>query len=212
MLPRGELIVFISVTLALVFAPGPNTLYIIARTIQQGVWAGIVSCLGVQLGTLCHIVAASLGLSAVLVSSAIAFRTLKYAGAAYLIYLGIRTLLTRHDNENESRRVAAHEHLGRVFSQGLVVNLLNPKTALFFLAFLPQFIHPSDGHIAAQIALLGGILVLFGTLSDCTYAILAGQVKEYVNRSAKILRAQRYFAAAVYLSLGAATALSGNRK
>src|SRR5256886_1859072 len=145
--PRLSL--FISVTLLLVFMPGPNTLYIIARSIQQGRGAGIVSSLGVQVGSLLHIAAAALGLSALLLSSALAFNAVKYAGAAYLIYLGVKTLLTKE--KSGPAQAVQQARLGRVFFQGVVVNLLNPKTALFFFAFLPQFIDPARGRVAVQI-------------------------------------------------------------
>src|SRR5262245_24275692 len=134
----SSLSLFIAAALILVFMPGPNTLYIIARSIQQGRGAGIVSSLGVQVGTMIHIAAAALGLSALLLSSALAFNVVKYAGAAYLIYLGVRTLLTNDSLELEQAIQKAD--LRHVFYQGVVVNLLNPKTALFFFAFLPQFI------------------------------------------------------------------------
>src|SRR2546423_7388073 len=171
MLDWSKLSLFVSVATVLVFMPGPNTLYIIARSIQQGRLAGFVSSLGVQVGTVVHIVAASLGLSALLVSSAVAFNVVKYAGAAYLIFLGIKTLLTKEKIEPAKVRKAA---LGRVFHQGIVVNLLNPKTALFFFAFLPQFIDVARGRVAVQIILLGSVLVLLGTLSDFVYALAAG--------------------------------------
>ena len=128
----SRLSLFISVASILVFMPGPNTLYIIARSIQQRRLAGIVSSLGVQVGTMVHIVAAALGLSALLVSSALAFNLVKYAGAAYLIYLGIKTFFTKERIESTTVKKAA---LSRVFYQGVVVNLLNPKTALFFSRF-----------------------------------------------------------------------------
>jgi threonine/homoserine/homoserine lactone efflux protein len=186
--------------------PGPNTLYIIARSIQQGRLAGFVSSLGVQVGTMVHIVAAALGLSALLVSSAVAFNVVKYAGAAYLIFLGIKTLLTREKIEPAKVRKAA---LGRVFYQGIVVNLLNPKTALFFFAFLPQFIDVARGAIVLQIVLLGSILIFLGTLSDSIYALASGSIGNWLRGNLKFLRAQRYFAGSVYIGLGAATALSG---
>src|SRR5918911_4889364 len=132
MLDWPRLSLFVSVTLLLVFMPGPNTLYIIARSVQQGRRAGIVSSLGVQVGTLVHIAAAALGLSALLLSSALAFGVVRYAGAAYLICLGVKTLLTK-EKAGQSREVK-EASLSRVFYQGVVVNLLNPKTALFFLA------------------------------------------------------------------------------
>lgn len=206
MLDSSRLSLFVSVATILVFMPGPNTLYIIARSIQQGRLAGFVSSLGVQVGTLVHIVAASLGLSALLVSSAVAFNVVKYAGAAYLIFLGIKTLLTKEKIEPAKVRKAA---LGRVFYQGIVVNLLNPKTALFFFAFLPQFIDVARGKVVLQVVLLGSILISLGTLSDSIYALASGSIGNWVRGNLKFLRAQRYFAGSVYIGLGAATALSG---
>ena len=210
MLDWPRLSLFISVTLLLVFMPGPNTLYIIARSIQQGRRAGIVSSLGVQVGSLVHIAAAALGLSALLLSSALAFNIVKYAGAAYLIYLGVKTLLTKE--KAEPTQTVRKATLGRVFFQGVVVNLLNPKTALFFFAFLPQFIVTARGRVALQIILLGSILILLGALSDCVYALAAGSVGNWLRGNLKFLRAQRYFASSVYIGLGAATALGGAHK
>lgn len=202
-----KLSLFIYVTVALVFMPGPNTLYIIARSVQQGRRAGIISSLGVQVGSLIHITAAALGLSALLLSSALAFGVVRYAGAAYLIYLGIKTVLTK-EKAGPSREVE-EASLSRVFYQGVVVNLLNPKTALFFFAFLPQFIDPARGRVGMQIISLGAILILFGTLSDMTYALAAGSIGNWLRGNLKFLRAQRYLAGGIYLGLGAATALGG---
>ena len=210
MLDWPRLSLFISVTLLLVFMPGPNTLYIIARSIQQGRRAGIVSSLGVQVGSLLHIAAAALGLSALLLSSALAFNAVKYAGAAYLIYLGIKTLLAKE--KAVPTQAVRRARLSRMFFQGVVVNLLNPKTALFFFAFLPQFIDPARGRVAVQTILLGSILVLLGTLSDTIYALAAGGVGSWLRGNLKFLRAQRYFAGSVYIGLGAATALGGANK
>lgn len=206
----STLSLFIAATSILVFMPGPNTLYIIARSIQQGRRAGIISSLGVQVGTLLHIAAAVLGLSALLLSSALAFNVVKYAGAAYLIYLGVKTLLTKE--QIGPTREIQKASLSRVFYQGVVVNLLNPKTALFFFAFLPQFIDAARGRVAMQIVLFGTILVVIGTLGDSVYALAAGSVGAWLRGNLRFLRAQRYFAGSVYLGLGAATALSGTHK
>lgn len=202
--------VFVGTALVLVFIPGPNTLYIIARSIQQGRRAGIVSCLGIQVGTLVHITAAAFGLSALLLSSALAFNVVKYAGAVYLIYLGMKTILMKEEIEpaQKFQRVS----LRRVFYQGIVVNLLNPKTALFFFAFLPQFVDASRGAVTTQIIMLGLLLLSLGVLSDLTYTFVAGGVGNWVGRNPKFIRGQRYFAGSVYLGLGAATALSGTNK
>ncbi|MDQ3919837.1 MAG: LysE family translocator [Acidobacteriota bacterium] len=204
-----KLSLFISVTAALVFMPGPNTLYIIARSINQGRMAGVISSFGVQVGSLLHIAAAALGLSVLLLSSALAFGAVKYAGAAYLLYLGVKTLLTK-EAAGPAREVATAS-LRRVFYQGVVVNLLNPKTALFFFAFLPQFIDPARGRVGMQTISLGAILILFGILSDMTYALAAASVGNWLRGNLKFLRAHRYFAGSIYLGLGAATALSGTR-
>lgn len=203
----STLSLFIAATAILVFMPGPNTIYIIARSIQQGRRAGIISSLGVQVGTLLHIAAAAFGLSALLLSSALAFNAVRYAGAAYLIYLGAKTLLTKEKigPTREIQKVS----LSRVFYQGAVVNLLNPKTALFFFAFLPQFIDAARGRVAMQVVLLGTILVFLGTFSDSVYALVAGSVGAWLRGNLRFLRAQRYFAGSVYIGLGAATALSG---
>src|SRR3989442_1489529 len=187
MLDSSKLSLFVSVAAILVFMPGPNTLYIVARNIQQGRLAGLMSSFGVQVGTMVHIVAASLGLSALLVSSAVAFNVVKYAGAAYLIFLGIKTLLTKEKIEPAKVPKAA---LGRVFYQGIVINLLNPKTALFFFAFLPQFIDVARGAVMLQVVLLGSILIFLGTLSDSIYALASGSIGNWVRGNLECLRAQ----------------------
>jgi threonine/homoserine/homoserine lactone efflux protein len=210
MLNWSTLYLFITAVLLLVFMPGPNTLYIIARSIQQGRKAGIVSILGVQFGTMFHIAAAAFGLSALLVSSALAFNTVKYVGAAYLLYLGVKTLLTRE--KIETAKEIQKAALSHIFYQGMVVNLLNPKTALFFFAFLPQFVDATRGAVVMQIILLGMILTFLGGLSDITYALVAGSISNWLRGNEKFVRGQRYFAGAVYIGLGAATALTGTHK
>jgi len=202
----STLTLFISVASIMVFMPGPNTLYIIARSIQQGRLAGFISSLGVQVGTMVHIAAAAIGISAVLVSSVWAFQVVKYAGAAYLIILGIRTLLSKEKIKTANFDRAK---LSRVFYQGVIVNVLNPKTALFFFAFLPQFINPARGAVAIQVTMLGTILIFLGTLSDSIYALASGTIGHWLRGNLKFLRAQRYFAGTIYIGLGAATALSG---
>jgi threonine/homoserine/homoserine lactone efflux protein len=206
----STLSLFIAAALVLVFMPGPNTLYIIARSIQQGRMAGLVSSLGVQAGSLFHIAAAALGVSALLLSSALAFNAVKYAGAAYLIYLGVKTLLTR-ENLAETKPVE-DAGLSHAFYQGVLVNLLNPKAALFFFAFLPQFVDAGRGSVTIQIMFLGAIVVVLGALSDSIYALLAGSAGNLLRGNLKILRAQRYFAGSVYIGLGVMTALTGSSK
>jgi len=208
-MPEGStLSLFVAAAAILVIMPGPNTLYIMARSVQQGLAAGIVSCLGVLVGTLVHVTAAAIGISALLLSSALAFYTLKYAGAAYLVYLGIRTLLAQEQTTTEADP-APEKSLRAAFYQGITVNVLNPKTAVFISAFLPQFIDAGRGSVTAQIFLLGAILVTIGAMSDLTYALLAGKAGKWLRRNVLPLRTQRYLAGGVYLGLGAATALSG---
>lgn len=203
--------VFAAAALILVFLPGPNTLYIIARSLQQGLVAGIVSSMGIQVGTLFHVAAAAFGLSALLLSSEPAFNAVKYAGAAYLIFLGVRTFLTREDLHGEPRPMR-EKGLGGIFSQGIAVNALNPKTALFVAAFLPTFIEPETAPVASQAVLLGAILVVLGSLSDLTYVLLARSLASSMLGNSRPLRAQRYLAGSVYIGLGAVTALTGTAR
>ncbi|GAB4433601.1 MAG: LysE family translocator [Anaerolineae bacterium] len=210
MLTLSTLTLFILAALALLITPGPAVLYVVARSIDQGRLAGVVSMLGIHVGTLFHVAAAALGLSALLMSSALAFGVVKYLGAAYLIYLGVRKLLARE--ETSQPEVVERRKLAHVFYQGVVVNLLNPKTALFFFAFLPQFVEPAKGAVAGQILLLGFIFVVLGICSDGLYALLAGTIGRWFKGNMRFLRAERYFAGSVYIGLGVATALSGSEK
>jgi threonine/homoserine/homoserine lactone efflux protein len=207
---RTTLVLFCIAALALLLTPGPVVLYTVARSIDQGRRAGLVSVLAAGIGDFCHVVAATLGLSALLMSSAIAFSLVKYAGAAYLIYLGVRTLVARHEPQQAPSAIPIQ--LTRVFSQGLLVSILNPKTALFFLAFLPQFVQPAHGAVAAQILLLGGLFVGIGICTNSLYAVLAGSVGAWLKRKARFGRTQRYFTGGVYIALGVTTALSGADK
>ena len=200
---------FISVAAIMVFIPGPNTLYILTRSIQQGYKAGLASSLGVQVGTMIHIAIAALGLSVIIVSSALAFSLVKYAGAGYLIFLGVKTWLSK--DKLEPTTTIPEGRLPRIFLQGVVVNVLNPKTALFFFAFLPQFVDPTRGIVALQIVLLGMILVGLGTTSDILYAMTAGGIGLWLRRNATFLRLQGYVTGSVYIGLGLITALTGSR-
>ncbi len=202
--------VFIAAALLLLITPGPAVLYIVARSIDQGRMAGIVSALGVGVGSLVHVIAAALGLSALLVSSAVAFNIVKYLGAAYLIYLGVRKFM-ESDTISEDQ-VVTHKRLIDIFNQGVVVNLLNPKTALFFFAFLPQFVNTGQGSIVMQIMVLGTIFIVLGILSDGVYAVLAGALRGWLKKQGQFFKAQRYFAGTVFIALGITTALTGTKK
>ena len=151
--------------------------------------------------------AAALGISAILAASAVAFSVVKYAGAAYLVYLGLRTLLQRPPDRKEI--VVTQKPLWQIFRQGVIVNVLNPKAALFFLAFLPQFADPARGSVPAQMLVLGLIFGTIALVSDGMYALLAGQIGNWLQRNPKFQHRQRYFSGTVYIALGLTTAVSG---
>jgi len=207
----STLLVFIAAALALLVTPGPAVLYIVARSIDQGRLAGIVSVLGIATGTLFHIGAAALGISAILMTSALAFQGVKFAGAAYLVYLGIHKLFFEKSPTGDLEQSIEKQSLSQIFSQGVVVNLLNPKTALFFFAFLPQFVDPLRGSAAVQVLLLGVLFVALAICSDSLYALTAGTLGGWIKRSRTFINWQRYFAGGIYLVLGIATAVSGSR-
>ena len=188
--------------------PGPSVLYIVTRSIDQGRRAGLVSVLGIHLGTMVHITAAAVGVSALIASSAAAYHTLRWAGAAYLIFVGLSRLLSR-DSSEEIMTADATRSLRRVFVQGAVVNTLNPKTALFFLAFLPQFVDRSEGSVAFQVAFLGAIFVLLGILSDGTYALIASRARERLMKSTTFVKVRQYVSGVVFVALGVTAALAG---
>lgn len=197
---------FVVASVVLLLTPGPAVLYIVARSVEQGRAAGLVSVLGIHLGTIVHIVAAAVGLSALLVSSALAFEIVKYLGAAYLIWIGIRTLMAR-DPDPDAPRVAAAP-LRRVFRDGFVVNLFNPKTAIFFLSFLPQFVDPARGAVHWQILVLGLTFMGLGILSDGMFALVAGAAGDFLRTSRRFLRLQRWFAGTSFIGLGITAALA----
>jgi threonine/homoserine/homoserine lactone efflux protein len=203
--------IFVVAALVLLVTPGPAVLYIVTRSLDQGRRAGLVSMLGVHAGTLVHVGAAAAGLSVLLAASAIAFSVVKYLGAAYLIYLGLRRLLDRA--ATIAPRAGAKARLRRAFLDGVVINVLNPKTALFFLAFLPQFVDASRGRIAAQVLGLGFLFVMLGLVTDGLYAIGAGSAASWLRRYPEILTRQRWVSGSMYIGLGVAAALSsGHRK
>jgi threonine/homoserine/homoserine lactone efflux protein len=191
----------------LLLVPGPAVLYVVARSIHEGRRAGIASVLGIHVGTLVHIAAATLGLSAIVVSSAVAFTVVKVAGAVYLVGLGLWTLLSRRAETEVA--LGGRRNLRRAFAQGIVVNVLNPKTALFFLAFLPQFVDADAAHPAAQIAFLGLLFAALGLVTDSLWALAAGTAGGLVRGSRRFVQAQRYVAGSVYVGLGVVTAVTG---
>jgi threonine/homoserine/homoserine lactone efflux protein len=201
---------FVAAALVLLVVPGPAVLYIVARSIDQGRRAGLMSVLGVAVGSMFHVTAAALGLSALLVSSTAAYESVKYVGAAYLIFLGVQKFVKREDATEKVEREAPGAF--KIFSQGVLANTLNPKTALFFFAFLPQFVDVSRGSVALQILFLGLTFTALGICSDGSWALVASAAGSKLKQNSSFLRGQRYIAGSVYLGLGLATAFSGSRR
>jgi threonine/homoserine/homoserine lactone efflux protein len=208
----STLALFAVAAVTLLLIPGPAVLYIVTRSVDQGRAAGLASVCGVHVGTLLHVAAAALGLSALLVSSATAYDTVRWLGAAYLVWLGVRRLLARDEDVPAAADLDARRPgLGRIFAQGVVVNVLNPKTALFFFAFLPQFVDTSRGSVPFQVVVLGAAFVLLGLLSDGAYALLASTGAGWLRRRPRVARASRLVSGGVLISLGVTTALAGSR-
>jgi threonine/homoserine/homoserine lactone efflux protein len=205
----ATLAVFAVAAVTLLVIPGPAVLYIVSRSVDQGRAAGLASVCGIHVGTLLHVAAAALGLSALLVSSALAFDTVRYVGAAYLVWLGVQRLLAR--DEPAGPASAGGDRLGRIFAQGVVVNVLNPKTALFFFAFLPQFVDASAGRVPLQVAVLGATFVGLGLVTDGLYALLASTGAGFLRRRRGVARASRLVSGGVLVGLGVTTALAGSR-
>jgi threonine/homoserine/homoserine lactone efflux protein len=202
----SRLALFVGAALLLLVVPGPSVLYIVTQSVSHGRRAGIVSVAGITTGTLVHIVAATVGLSALLASSAVAFDVVKYLGAAYLIAAGIRRLAGWERATGPQPRDT--RDLGRLYRQGIVVNTLNPKTALFFLAFLPQFVEPGRGTPWLQILALGLLFATLGFFSDGAWALVAGTLGERLRRSRRFPAVQRYVSGSVFVGLGAVAALT----
>ena len=200
---------FVMASVVLLLTPGPAVLFIVARSIEQGRLAGLISVLGIHLGTIVHIFAAAIGLSALLVSSAVAFAIVKYLGAAYLIWIGIRTFMAK--DASAETPVTPAEPLGRVFRDGFLVNLFNPKTAIFFLAFLPQFVDPKRGPLHWQILILGMTFMGLGIISDGMFALAAGAAGDLLRRNQRFLRFQRRVASCSFIGLGVTAALASRK-
>jgi threonine/homoserine/homoserine lactone efflux protein len=194
---------FCLAALALLAIPGPAVLYIVVQSAGQGRRVGLASVAGVHVGSLVHVTAAVAGLSALVLASPVAFNVVKYAGAGYLVYLGVRKLLERDDRApvDEARPAPVREALLR----GIVVNVLNPKTALFFLAFLPQFVDADRGGVWSQALVLGLVFIGLGLVTDSLYALAAGTIGGVIRRKRRLVR---YGSGVVYATLGAAAALA----
>ncbi len=194
--------------MVLAITPGPGIFYVLARSLRGGRRDGVLSSAGTFLGGLVHVTAAAFGLSAILAASAVAFETVRYAGAAYLIFLGYRMIRTR--NQDAIALQAAGSPRG-TFLQGVLTEVLNPKTALFFLSFIPQFVNLRAGHVAVQFLVLGAISVTLNTCADLVVACFAGPLGSAIERNAKFGRRQRTASGAAMIGLGLYVATARSR-
>jgi threonine/homoserine/homoserine lactone efflux protein len=202
--------VFIAASIALLVIPGPAVLFILARSGSQGRRAGFVSVLGVHTASLVHVSAAVAGLSAVVVASAVAFTAVKFIGGLYLIYLGIKSIRgARRASTVSAATIRPHK---RLFAEAFVVNLLNPKVALFFLAFLPQFVERGHGAIWSQTLALGVVYIVLGLCSDSMYVLIGARVGSWLSGRTERLRASRYAEGGILMGLGVLTLALPHRK
>ena len=201
----SSLALFCLASVALAVVPGPAVTYIVTQSIDKGRRAGLASALGVASGGLVHVMAATIGLSALIASSATAFTTVKLVGALYLIAVGVRRILAKDDDSEVEAQAASNRQL---YVQGVVVNVLNPKTALFFLAFLPQFLDADHGSVALQVALLGVVFVTLALASDVLYAVLADMLAGRLRRSGTGAKIRRYVSGGIFIALGATAAVA----
>ncbi len=195
---HAHLTAFLAAAVVLAVTPGPGIFYVLARSLGEGTRVGVRSSLGTALGGLCHVVGAALGLSTLLMTSATAFEVVRYAGACYLVYLGIRTLAGLRAPDVEAPRAAG----GDAFRQGVLTELLNPKTALFFLTFLPQFVQPEQGPLAPQLLALGCISVALNSTIDLVVAALAGRARGGLRAGSRWVRRQRAVSGVALIALG----------
>ncbi|MFM8564468.1 MAG: LysE family translocator [Acidimicrobiia bacterium] len=195
----GSIITFGVASVALLLIPGPAVIYILNRSVSDGREVGLAAVAGLELGNFVHVIAASAGLSAVLATSASAFNAVKWLGAGYLVFVGVRTLLVRPKSvSGDSTSVT----LKRSFTQGVVVNTLNPKVALFFLSYLPQFIDADKGAAWSQALVLGTVFVLIGCCTDGMYALTASALRDKLLSGHALPFVQRYVAGTVFVALG----------
>ncbi len=197
--PLHDVVAFGIASIALLVIPGPAVIYVLNRSVADGRNAALAGVAGLEIGNFMHVIAATLGLSAIIAASATAFTTIKWAGAAYLVYVGVRTLLvTPTPPDSKSASATARKS----FTQGIVVNTLNPKVALFFLSYLPQFIDPDRGSPALQSFILGTLFVILGSMTDATYALTASALRDRLLSGRALPFVQRYVAGSVFVALG----------
>ncbi|WP_297989645.1 LysE family translocator [Anoxybacillus sp.] len=203
---------FVIATTALLIMPGPAVFYIMARSIDQGKKAGLVSVLGVSLGGAVHVLAGAIGVSAILMTSATAFTIVKYLGAIYLIYLGCKTLLSASGENHSENPKMNDKKLWKIFYESVIVEVMNPKTALFFLAFFPQFITPASGSVPVQFLLLGTIFIILAFINDSLYAILAANIRKWIVRKKGHSKVMNRVTGYLYIILGIFSAFASPSK
>lgn len=201
MIDQATLIAYVAIVVGFVFIPGPATLLTVAVATSSGTRVGIATGLGIAVGDIIHTAMAVLGISAIILASALLFSLIKYLGAAYLIYLGLRAIFARRPValDGSAPRLTAKS----AFRQAILAELLNPKTALFFLAFLPQFVRPENGSVFLQLTVLGVILVLLGLFSTVVFAVCAGRIGALLRKNPAVLRWQGKVVGGIYCALGA---------
>ena len=213
MFDSTRIFLFLTAALLLAVAPGPGMLYVLARSLAGGKREGVLSALGTFLGGMAHVFAAALGVSVILARSAMAFSTVKYAGAGYLCFLGVRMILDARDQEVlvPDTFAAGNTAVRNPLWQGVATEVLNPKTALFFLSFIPQFVNRGSGHVFLQFVLLGTFSVVLNTTADLIVIILAGPLGKKIRSSAAFRRRQRTVTGAIMIGLGTYLATSESR-
>lgn len=199
MFDTHRLLLFFAAAFLLAVTPGPGIFYVLARSLAGGKREGVLSSFGTFVGGLFHAFAAALGLSAILAASAVAFHTVKYAGAAYLVWMGIRMIRTR----NVEMTMEAAGPSNRAFHQGILTEVLNPKTALFFLSFIPQFVTPANGHVFFQFVILGCVSVSLNTAADLVVVGMASPLERKLKNSVRFRRGQRVASGLGMIGLGA---------
>lgn len=209
MIDSTHLAVFVSAAILLAIAPGPGMLYVLARSLAGGRREGLLSALGTFAGGMVHVVAAAAGVSLILAKSAAAFTTVKYLGAAYLCFLGIRMI--RDARRDQAVALSEQRRGGNLLWQGVMTEALNPKTALFFLSFIPQFVNRDHGHVFVQFVLLGIFSVALNTGADVVVTLLAGPLGERIRRSARFRRRHRTLTGAIMVGLGTYLALGESK-
>lgn len=206
MFETTTLLAYLTASIAIILAPGPAQALVLARTLSEGKKAGVMTAIGLNAGTLVHAVAAALGLSAILATSALAFAVVKYLGAAYLVYLGLKALLAKEEASTSANPAGSSP--GQAFSKAVITGILNPKVALFFLAFLPQFIDPQRGSVFLQFLVLGGILAILDILYEAVLAAFAGTLSGWLAGSPRLALWRHRITGGVLIGLGVRLALA----